>query len=280
MKMKHFICPICGTPLSLSDSGASLLCKREPKPHCFDIASAGYVNLDRSGKDSGDSKECVRHRSAFLEKDHYRPISDKISELAFKYTKEGSVVLDAGCGEGYYTANLAKAMRSSPVIGVDISKYAAEYGAKRAKREGITNLSFAVASIFTLPIESGTVGCVTNVFAPCPTEEFERVLIKGGILITVSAGERHLMGLKEALYESVYLNEGRADLPTEDGFTLIESANVSFAIKLSSNEEIKHLFAMTPYYYRTSQKDKEKLDSLSSLETEIQTEITVYRKNG
>ena len=228
MKMKHFICPICRTRLSPSPSGASLLCENEGRQHCFDVSASGYVNLDREHSGGGDSKECVRHRSAFLQKGYYTPIMEKLCDLAKKYTREDALLLDAGCGEGYYTANLAKALPSSPVIGIDISKYAAEHGAKYAKREGISNISFAVASIFSLPLADSAAGCITNVFAPCQEEEFGRVLEDGGILITVAAGKKHLMGLKKALYDDVYENEARADMPESRSFTVIDRIRKSF----------------------------------------------------
>ena len=79
------------------------------------------------------------------------------------------------------------------------------------------------------------------------------------------------------LYDEIYLNEERADMPS-DNFKLVKKENLFFKINLRSNEDIRNLFSMTPYYYRTSQKDKEKLNSLSSLESEIEIDFFIYRK--
>ncbi len=278
--MTSFICPICKTALRKNESGSSLVCEKETKPHCFDISSAGYVNLDRTHAGGGDSKECVRSRSAFLSLGHYLPISEKINELLWNFTSPGCVILDAGCGEGYYTNAMSKVLSDRHIMGIDISKSAVEHGARSAKREKLGNISYAVASIFELPIDNISTDAVTSIFAPCPEKEFARVLKDGGMLIIAAAGERHLMGLKSAIYDNVYTNEERADMPYEYGFTLIDRATLSYNIHLKNNDEISNLFAMTPYFYRTSAKDKEKLSRISELDTEIHIEFSVYRKNG
>ena len=280
MTVKNLCCPICGTSLGLSENGRSLICQKEIKPHCFDLASAGYVNLDRQHSGGGDSKECVKSRSAFLALGHYEPISKRINELASNFCLHGGNILDAGCGEGYYTLSLANVLSSSPVFGVDISKPAIEHAAKEAKKSGAGNLFYSVSSIYELPLQSGSVDCITNIFAPCPEKEFFRVLRDGGVLIVAAAGEKHLLGLKKALYDNVYMNETRADMPKNMGFSEEHISILSYSINLKSQKEISDLFSMTPYYYRTSLRDKEKLASLKQLETRIEIEFTVYRKNG
>ena len=279
MKNFNFICPICKTRLSLNENGRSLVCQKDLKPHCFDISSAGYVNLDRTHAGGGDSKECVKSRSAFLSLGHYAPISKEICKLICNFSQGASVILDAGCGEGYYTSAMAKMEKSNSVVGIDISKSAIEHAAKVAKRENLENLSYGVSSIFELPLENESVDVITSIFAPCPEAEFARVLKKGGVLIIAAAGESHLLGLKKAIYDNVYMNETRADLPGSAGFELQKQSSLSYTIHLQSCEEIANLFAMTPYFYRTSISDKEKLASLNELYTEVEIEFSVYRKN-
>ena len=63
-----------------------------------------------------------------------------------------------------------------------------------------------------------------------------------------------------------------------DDFKLKEIVKVEDKINLSCNEDILNLFSMTPYYYKTSEKDQNKLLLLNSLETEIAFEILVYTK--
>ena len=143
MKKTHYICPICHSELNVSDNGKSLLCAKEEKPHCYDISSAGYVNLDRGHSGGGDSKDCVRSRTAFLSLGHYSPISDKINALALEFCGDSPIILDAGCGEGYYTSALAKKAGTAEIIGIDISKPAVEHAAKNvANVKATTKNSF------------------------------------------------------------------------------------------------------------------------------------------
>ena len=115
-----------------------------------------------------------------------------------------------------------------------------------------------------------------NIFAPCAEEEFLRVLKPGGILAVVYAGPEHLMGLKRAIYDVTKKNDGRADLPC--GMTQIYERRVRFSIRVSGKEHLQDLFAMTPYYWRTSPADSEKLKCLDELETEVDMILTFYQK--
>ena len=131
-----FVCPVCGNMLSLD--GNTLRCE---KGHSFDRARSGYVNLLLSGgkhaKIPGDNKLMVASRRAFLEKDFYRPMADVMCEEAVRELENipSPVILDAGCGEGYYTELLYQALRKAgltpQLLGIDISKFAAEKAAKR-----------------------------------------------------------------------------------------------------------------------------------------------------
>lgn len=266
-------CPVCCESLTLGENGKSLYCTGK-KRHCFDIAAKGYVNLSPSHSGGGDSKEAIRSRSAFLEKGYYRPFADKLCELLKEYVNEG-IVIDAGCGEGYYT-NLAAEKCGLTMLGFDLSKFGAEHGASTARRKGITNSAFAVASIYEMPVSDGCANGVINLFAPCAEEEFKRVLKDDGVLIVVGAGEDHLFGLKKAVYDEPYKNDPRNDLPTS--MKHIGSHKVRFEIELSSREDRMALFAMTPYYYRTSRTDMEKLLNAEGLVTEVEFDIEVYKK--
>ena len=168
------------------------------------------------------------------------------------------------------------AQAAKTVFGADLSKFGVEKGAKTAKSLG-TNAFFAVASIFELPVKDASFDAVTNIFAPCCESEFLRVLKPGGHLILVGAGERHLMGLKKVLYDTQYLNPERNDLPKE--MTLVEKRTLRTTISVKGNDMIRALFSMTPYYWRTSPSDSQKLDGLDVLETELDFDIYIYRKD-
>ena len=266
-------CPVCGTAMALTEDGRSAACTGK-KRHLFDFAAEGYINLYTSRASGGDSGECIAARNAFLAKGYYEKISDGVNALLDKYAPADAKVLDAGCGEGYYTLRMARGGREA--FGFDLSKNGVRTAAKAAKRADVPAF-FGVASVFALPVLSGSMDAVTTIFAPCAEEEYARVLKPGGVLILAGAGKEHLIDLKKAVYENAYENEGRRDLP-HDRFELLEETCVTYGVTLESGRDIENLFAMTPYFYRTSHNDKEKLRAFSSLYTKIDVELFIYKK--
>ena len=260
--------------MTTSETGASLYCMGL-KRHCYDFSSSGYINLcspTQSG--GGDSKAAVRARSEFLDGQYYRPVAEEIAKMAKKHGSTDRVLIDAGCGEGYYSEFLNR--EGFSVIGADLSKFATDAATKRLSKTNSTHFLFAVSSVFSLPVEDNCASVVTNIFAPCAEEEYCRVLENDGVLIVAWAGTNHLMGLKEAIYDTAHINGERADMPKS--INKIDESRVSYFIKLDSNEKIKNLFAMTPYYWRTSSADIDKLDGLQTLETEVDIIISVFKK--
>ena len=264
-------CPVCGAPFSMENGGKSLVCHGEKKRHCYDLSASGYVNFaPPSQSRSGDSKEAVRARTSFLNGGHYAPIRAAVSDAVKQYA--GGLVIDAGCGEGYYSSALADV--ADGVIGFDLSKFGVETAAKRTRNQD--NAFFAVAGIYDMPLFDACADTVVNIFAPCATVEFGRVLTENGFLIAVGAGKRHLLGLKQAVYDEAYENDGREDMPPS--MTLVEERNVSYEITLLDSTEIAALFSMTPYYYRTGEKDMEKLTRLDRVTTPVDVFVHVYKK--
>lgn len=267
---KILACPHCKASMYVSENGKSVFCRGERR-HCFDFSADGYLAMGQGG---GDSKDMVRARRQFLSKDYYLEGADEICRVAKKYIEPDAYIVDAGCGEGYYTNKLATL--SSHTIGFDLSKFACSAASKSAKALGVANALYITGSVFELPLFDGSADMIVNVFAPCTEQEYARVLRDGGHLVVVGAGENHLMGLKKVLYDNTYVNTARADLPKN--MTLVEKNIISFEIEVHGSEDISALFLMTPYYWRTRESDKEKLISLDTLKTKIEFEISVYRK--
>ncbi len=272
--MSGFICPVCGGELNGDLKGLS--CRQN---HHFDRAKSGYVNLllknQPKARRHGDDKLMLVSRRDFLNKGYYRPLLDAVCETIGEYASDRMKILDAGCGECYFTASiygyLVKNGIEAEVLAVDISKDALVLGAKRSRE-----LELAVASVFRLPVRGESCDMLFSVFAPFGPEEFCRVLKKGGVMIRVIPLERHLWSLKRAVYDEPYVN--RVDRSVPDGFELVKSREVRGAIRLPCGEDIENVFRMTPYYYKTGEKDQKKLQELHELDTEIEFGIEVYRK--
>ncbi|MDP4109740.1 MAG: methyltransferase domain-containing protein [Bacillota bacterium] len=274
--MSSFICPVCGK--ELKPNNGNLSCENR---HSFDIAKSGYVNLLLSqqpkAKHHGDDRLMVRSRRDFLDKGYYAPLLKSLAETVKKYAKNGCVILDAGCGECWYTAGIYDYLKKSEtepqMLGVDISKDALALGAKRGRE-----LKLAVASVFNLPVGDEACDILLSVFAPYSGKEFGRVLAKDGVLIRVVPLEKHLWRLKEAVYDAPY--ENPAESSDLDGFRLLCKHEIRETIHISSNEDIVNVFTMTPYYYKTSAKDQKKLQNLTEIDTEIEFGILIYRKQS
>ena len=267
-------CPVCGSHMAVSENKTSLICLGQRR-HCYDFAASGYVNLcSPTHSNGGDSKQAVRARGAFLDLGYYTPVAEALAKASVEHGTPKGIVLDAGCGEGFYSRFLAA--EGFSVIGVDLSKFAVDAAAKRLFREGIGNQLFATASVFELPVFDSSVDVITNVFAPCVETEYSRALKHDGVLLVAHAGEEHLMGLKSAIYENTHLNTQRADLPTQ--MQKIDEIRVRYDITLNSNKEIMDLFSMTPYYWKTSVEDGKKLSRIDKLETEVDIIISAYKK--
>ncbi len=272
--MSLFVCPVCKCGLTESEK----LYKCE-KGHCFDKSKFGYVNLLQSQKSSakrhGDDRLMVRARRDFLDSGAYGFLRETLCKVCGKYMPEGGTVLDAGCGEGYYSSAIKSYFEQNgkklEVYGVDISKDALEFLGKRK-----CVIPCAVASLFELPLADESVDCVMNIFSPEADSEFRRVLKKGGLLIRVIPRERHLFELKAAIYDEPYLNEMP---PVElEFFECISTKQLEAKFLVESNEMIQNLFKMTPYYYKTGVDDQKKINNLDVLETEASFEIRVYRR--
>lgn len=271
-----FCCPLCGAPLE-RDAHSD----RCPSGHSYDIAAAGYTHLlpanKKHSKNPGDDKAMVAARSAFLDKGHYAPLRDALCALAVRELKENPspVLLDSGCGEGYYTAGLHQALTAAgcapKIAGVDLSKFALRRGAKRLPQG-----EFAVASAYRLPLADQSVDLLTNVFSPLALEEFARVLKPGGAFLYVVPSALHLWEMKEILYQKPYENPVKRD--DYEGFEWQGAEQVRYTVHLDCSADIMALFGMTPYAWKTPKAGIAKLESLESLDTQIGFDIHLYKR--
>ena len=264
-----FTCPVCGGKLNIDESRAAKCDNR----HSFDSAKQGYYNLLLSGGDHGDNKEMVLARRSFLGGGFYEPLAKRIAELCRDSIGSGAVVLDAGCGEGYYTEHLSKEVKpkNAYILAFDISRDAVREAAKKRCAD-----EYAVASSYHIPLPDFSVDMVLNTFSPQAPAETLRVLRRGGFFVMAIPGEEHLFGLKSKIYDTPYKNEVK-DTYIE-GFELILREELRYPLALRSASEVRDLFMMTPYAYRTSKEGRERVLSLDSLECEAHFIILIYKK--
>ncbi len=278
--MTGLLCPLCDSPLG--ERGRSLVCG---EGHSYDIAASGYCNLLRPGKlrnrVSGDDREMVSARKRFLAAGYYEPVLLYIAGEISRRMQAG-LLIDAGCGEGYYTNGIACEVPGIGILGVDVSKYAADAASKGAARAGVSDrVRYIAASASELPVADGAASAVASLFAPCSYGEFARVTEDGGYLIIGSAGERHLYEMKEILYggENVRLNVpiDHPALAEPFGYSVMSRENVAFTAEIAGRGHIAALFSMTPYRWRTSREGAERLLSLDALTVTVDVDVTVLK---
>lgn len=266
--MNNLICPVCKSKLFAEKS---FKCENN---HCFDISKYGVVNLMLSNKSSkkrhGDDKLMVLARKSFLDKGFYQPIQESVTALVKKHCQNAGVIVDAGCGEGYYTKAVADCTNALEIYGIDVSKEALRFFKKR-----VNNALPIVSSIFKMPIRDKSADIVLNMFAPISSNEFSRILKDNGFLIRTFVLKEHLFELKQAIYDNAYYN--KPENKQVEGFKLIDRVNVDKSIT-ASKDDLKNLFCMTPYYYKTGLADQQKLEKIEKLTTKIQVETAIYQK--
>lgn len=269
----NYRCPICSSPLHTIEK--SYACENR---HQFDMAKEGYVNLlpvqNKKSKNPGDNKEMMLARREFLDQGYYQCLSDKVNEIAQVATAKLTHirVLDLGCGEGYYTNRLSEALSAtSPIVfGLDISKSAIRYAAKRYK-----SINFSVASAYDTPFKNESHDLIMRIYAPSLPEELKRIIKMDGCLITVTPGAEHLFELKEKIYQTPEKHD--MTLEEIEGFTAIDQHRLTEKVVIEKANDIANLLAMTPLAWKMSEEQKSEICS-SPLTVTLDFNINRYQR--
>lgn len=164
-----------------------------PSGHSFDVARSGYINLlqpqDRRSKRPGDTPAAVQARRRLHDLGVTAPLLDAIAELS--KPSPDDIVLDAGCGDGFYLGSLARRHTFS-AHGVDISIPAVDAAARRYPEcEWIV----ANADRF-VPYADHSFSKVLSITARMNTAEFRRVLRDDGRLLVALPAPDDLIELR------------------------------------------------------------------------------------
>ena len=107
----------------------------------------------------------------------------------------GSVVLEAGCGVGAQTITLARRSPEARFLSIDVSPVSLAEARRRIQREGLTNVEFRQADIFTLPFDEESFDHVFVCFVlehlsrPVEALLILKRLLRSGGTITVIEGD-------------------------------------------------------------------------------------------
>lgn len=229
-------CPLCGGAFLKENN--SLVCARR---HTYDIARQGYVNFVPGQRETFYKKELFVHRAKVFEAGVYAPVAARLTEAIGRFA-DPSVLLDAGCGEGYYAKAVCPG-RSMARIGFDLSKDAVRLAARGQK-----TAAFFAADIQHIPLRSGTVDVLLDVFTPANYAEFGRVLKEDGVVMKLAPRSGYLRELRalagSRLRHAAY-DDGDVERYAHEKMDVLHQEAISYTLDVSP-ETAQHLARMTP----------------------------------
>jgi 23S rRNA (guanine745-N1)-methyltransferase len=171
------LCPVRNCHMPLASEERRLFC---PRGHSFDVARSGYVNLlqpqERRSKHPGDTAAAIAARRRLHDDGVTEPLLQAISDMVA--LSPSDIVLDAGCGDGFYLASLAR-QAGCEAHGVDISVPSVDAAARRYPEcEWIV----ANADRF-VPYADRSFSTILSITARMNAAEFRRVLRDDGRLL-------------------------------------------------------------------------------------------------
>lgn len=270
MAKQILMCPVCRQPLNLTER--TWRCEQG---HSYDVAKQGYVNLHvvqhKHSKNPGDTPESVDARRAFLQGGYYQPLQQAVVDLLKQL--DVKVILDIGCGEGYYTSAMQQVVEHC--VGVDIAKTAVQRAAKLNPE-----VTWVVGTGATLPVLDHSMDACTSLFSPIPQAEIARVLKDEGYLIVVTPASEHLYAMREALFEQVNPHTPEKFVEQLQDLFELKQEQIIDAPFVLEQQALKNLIAMTPYAYKASPERRSQLEQHSQLEVTASFQIYVFQKRN
>ena len=181
----NLACPVCGRPLAEAPG-----CFRCPGGHCHNVSRQGTLNFLSSPHTGLYDAALFAARGEVFSSGCYLPVVRALEALL---PGENQRLLDAGCGEGWYLAELLRRHPDWSGAGVDISRDAIRLASGRG-----VNALWCVADLRRLPFLDGSFTAVLDVLTPASYGEFRRVLAPGGLLLKVYPGRDYLQEIREA----------------------------------------------------------------------------------
>ena len=248
-------CPLCALPLQ--GDGKGWCCASN---HHFDVARQGYLNLlpasQKTSRDPGDSKAMFQARRAVFASGLYAQFADalarQVQSRVSLVTQKSIVILDAACGEGYFTDGIRAAVcedtgeRQAVIAGVDISKWGVMAAAK-----AYPEVTWLVGNNKRLPFLPGSLDIISSVFGFETWKPWAELQTAGQWVLVAHAGPRHLLELRELVYEKVKIHDEASDQEAIDaGYQLLERSSLSYVQPVESVDVLRQVLDMTPHGYR------------------------------
>jgi 23S rRNA (guanine745-N1)-methyltransferase len=260
-----FACPLCHQKVVANESG--LIC---PNRHRFDLSKKGTLFfLDHPVKTDYDQDMFVP-RSRMIQSGMYGPVLEAIS----KHLEQSERILDIGCGEGSFLAQLLVGQEKT-AIGFDIAKE----GVYLATNHAISAF-WCVADLTNLPFAEGSFDTILNLFSPSNYQEFERIIKPGGQVIKVVPAAGYLKELRKAFYpedtaKQIYSNERVVEKFFEN-YPQGSRERISYSFAIPEARRLD-LLAMSPLEWGASQEQIAKVRENPLHEITVDIELLVAK---
>jgi 23S rRNA (guanine745-N1)-methyltransferase len=198
-----------------------------PRGHSFDVARSGYINLlqpqDRRSKHPGDTAAAIAGRRRLHDLGVTEPLLGAIAEMMTAVASD--IVLDAGCGDGFYLGALAR-QTGFDAHGLDISVPAVDAAARR-----YPGCEWIVANADRfVPYSDRSFSIVLSITARMNAGEFRRILRDDGRLVVALPAPDDLIELRGAGRDRVARTVETFALD----FTLVDRRRVSTVADLDA----------------------------------------------
>jgi len=218
-------CPVRNCLRELARDANRVVC---PRGHSFDIARSGYINLlqpqERRAARPGDTAAAVAARRRLHDRGVTEPLRIAISQAVRATSSD--IVLDAGCGDGFYLGGLRNET-GCDAHGVDISTPAVDAAARR-----YPECEWVVANADRdLPYTDGSFRILLSITARMNAAEFRRVLRDGGRMLVALPAPDDLIELRGTGRDRV----ARTLDTFADGFQLIDRRRATTSAELDAS---------------------------------------------
>ena len=276
-------CPIDG--LALRAEERRFVCERG---HAYDLSRHGHVNLlpvqFKPSRDPGDDAAMVASRRRVLDGGLFDPLADLLAEHVHALAGEdeggraAALLVDAGCGEGFYTHRLAgRVPPGVAVLGVDISRHAVSAAARRHR----ARVGWAVANNKRLPVLAGRADIVTSLFGFETWSPWAALQEPGQRVVVVDAGPRHLIELREIAYERVRLHAAPSDeAASRAGYRLEDERSLAYVRAGLDAATLADVLAMTPHAHRARAGARETIASRAATDLTVDVTVRTYRRQA
>jgi len=178
---------------------------------------------------------------------------------------KNKIALDAGCGDGKFSFQIAKYFFS--ITGIDLSKELLKVARQKQNILKIKNVTFKLQDASKTSFPDKTFDLIFSRRGPTPFGEFYRLLKVGGYFVGINIGEKDCVEIKKIFgrgqgfgeWDTSRLEKDRQKLKKE-GFEIIFSEEYIYDEYYSSYEDLDLFFQGVPIFEDfDSEKDKKYL---------------------